>query len=89
MHSLETTASPLDRPGDGEVKFQRLVVSICPKFEVSEEMGDIMKALKWTLLLAAVIVVPILLTKKDKRVRPRDEENIRYDIDDYVADQGL
>jgi hypothetical protein len=48
-----------------------------------------MKALKWTLLLAAVIVVPILLTKKDKRVRPRDEENIRYDIDDYVADQGL
>lgn len=48
-----------------------------------------MKALKWTLLLAAVIVVPILLTKTNKRVRPHDEENIRYDIDDYVADQGL
>jgi len=48
-----------------------------------------MRALKWTLLLAAVIVVPILLTKKNKRVRPHDEENIRYDIDDYVADQGL
>jgi hypothetical protein len=48
-----------------------------------------MKALKWTLLLAAVIAVPILLAKKTKRVAPRDEENIRYDIDDYVADQGL
>jgi hypothetical protein len=56
---------------------------------VSGVTGDIMKALKWTLLLAAVIVVPILLTKKDKRVHLRDEENIRYDIDDYVADQGL
>jgi hypothetical protein len=48
-----------------------------------------MKALKLTLLLAAVIVVPILLTKNNKRVRSGNEENIRYDIDDYVAEQGL
>ncbi|MEK6571766.1 MAG: hypothetical protein AABZ61_10385 [Bacteroidota bacterium] len=48
-----------------------------------------MKALKWALLLAAVIVVPFLLGRKLRRHRSRDEENIRYDIDDYVADQGL
>jgi len=80
---------PPERAGDGEVRFQRLVVSSCLQYNVSEVTGDIMKALKWTLLLAAVIVVPILLTRKDKHVHPRDEENIRYDIDDYVADQGL
>jgi hypothetical protein len=80
---------PLERAGNGEVKFQRLVVSTCLQFKIREVTGDIMKALKWTLLLAAVIVVPILLTKRNKRVRPCDEENIRYDIDDYVADQGL
>jgi hypothetical protein len=48
-----------------------------------------MKALKLALLLAVVIAVPILLTKNNKRVRSIDEENIRYDIDDYVAEQGL
>lgn len=56
---------------------------------VREDSGEIMKALKLTLLLAAVIVVPILLTKNTKRVRSGNEENIRYDIDDYVAEQGL
>ncbi len=48
-----------------------------------------MKALKWALLLAAVIVVPFLLTRKVRSVRTSEDENIRYDIDDYVADQGL
>ncbi len=48
-----------------------------------------MKALKWTLLLAAILVVPVILLEKSRRVRVRDDENIRYDIDDYVADQGL
>jgi hypothetical protein len=56
---------------------------------VREDTGEIMKALKLTLLLAAVIVVPILLTKNNKRIRSGNEENIRYDIDDYVAEQGL
>jgi hypothetical protein len=56
---------------------------------VREDSGEIMKALKLTLLLAAVIVVPILLSKNTKRVRSGNEENIRYDIDDYVAEQGL
>jgi len=58
-------------------------------YTVREDTGEIMKALKLALLLAAVIAVPILLTKSNKRVRSIDEENIRYDIDDYVAEQGL
>jgi hypothetical protein len=56
---------------------------------VREESGVVMKALKWTLLLAAILVVPVLLLKKARPDRPVNEENIRYDIDDYVADQGL
>ena len=48
-----------------------------------------MKALKWALLVAAIVVVPILLSKKGRHVPAPDEENIRYDVDDYVADQGL
>ncbi len=48
-----------------------------------------MKALKWTLLFAAILAVPIFLMKKVRPVRPIYDENVRYDIDDYVADQDL
>ncbi len=48
-----------------------------------------MKALKWMLLLATVLVLPVVLLKKMHRVPIANDENIRYDIDDYMGDQGL
>jgi len=48
-----------------------------------------MKALKWALLIAALLVVPLMLLKKTRPSPPSFDESLRYDIDDYVADQGL
>ncbi len=51
-----------------------------------------MKTFTWTALLATVIVLPILMMKKkDKEVLLPIQlnENIRYDINDYMESQGL
>jgi hypothetical protein len=48
-----------------------------------------MKTLKWFLLLATVLVLPVVVWKKMRRVNLLNDENIRYDINDYMADQGL
>ncbi len=40
-------------------------------------------------LLTTVIAVPILLLKKDRGLPGGNEENIRYDINDYMASEGL
>lgn len=41
------------------------------------------------LLLTTVVAIPLLLLKKDKRLRFIDDENLRYDINDYMAAEGL
>lgn len=48
-----------------------------------------MKMLKWAAIFAAAIVLPYIIVRKVKLARVRNDENIRYDIDDYMADQGL
>lgn len=46
------------------------------------------KILKWAAVLAGVIAIPILLKKRYENVQRRNE-NIRYDINDYVSESGL
>jgi len=41
------------------------------------------------LLLTTVVAIPLLLLKKDQRLRFIDDENLRYDINDYMAAEGL
>jgi hypothetical protein len=42
------------------------------------------------LLLTTVVVVPfLLLLRKIKEAEPGTDEDIRYDIDDYMAAEGL
>jgi hypothetical protein len=41
------------------------------------------------LLLTTVVAVPFLLLRKIKEAEPGRDENIRYDIDDYMAAEGL
>jgi hypothetical protein len=51
-----------------------------------------MKTFAWTALLATAIVVPILMKmKKEKNglLPLQTNENIRYDINDYMENQGL
>ncbi len=50
-----------------------------------------MKNITLTALIAAAIVVPIIMKmKKDKKLIPiQTNENIRYDINDYMESQGL
>jgi hypothetical protein len=51
-----------------------------------------MKTFAWTALLATAIVVPILMKMKKERdglLPIQANENIRYDINDYLESQGL
>jgi len=41
------------------------------------------------LLLTTLVAVPFLLLRKSKETEPDTDENIRYDIDDYLAAEGL
>ena len=41
------------------------------------------------LLLTTAVVVPLFLMKKGKALRRAENDNIRYDIDDYMAAEGL
>jgi hypothetical protein len=40
------------------------------------------------LLLATAVAIPLLL-KKDRTLRFLDNDTLRYDIDDYMAAEGL
>ena len=40
-------------------------------------------------LLTTAIAVPLFLLKKGNAIRPQEDDNIRYDIDDYIATEGL
>jgi len=41
------------------------------------------------LLLTAAVAVPFFLLKNGKAFRQEEDDNIRYDIDDYIAADGL
>jgi hypothetical protein len=41
------------------------------------------------LLLTTAVAVPFYFLKKGKSNQQEEEDNIRYDIDDYVAAEGL
>jgi hypothetical protein len=41
------------------------------------------------LILTTAVAVPFFLMKKGKDDRQEEDDNIRYDIDDYVAAEGL
>ena len=41
------------------------------------------------LLLTTAVAFPLFFMKKGKMARPDSDENIRYDIDDYMAAEGL
>jgi hypothetical protein len=40
-------------------------------------------------LLSTVIALPFFLARKKMAERGKNEENIRYDIDEYIAAEGL
>ena len=65
----------------------------CSLHTVGSLLGGIdMKTFTWTALLATAIVVPIiLLMKKEKEnlLPIQTNENLRYDINDYMENQGL
>ena len=51
-----------------------------------------MKAFTWTALLATAILIPLILKmkkEKDGLLPIQTNENIRYDINDYMESQGL
>jgi hypothetical protein len=41
------------------------------------------------LILTTAVALPLMLLKKGKAFRQEEDDNIRYDIDDYVAAEGL
>jgi hypothetical protein len=41
------------------------------------------------LLLTTAVALPLLILKKGKAFRREEDNNVRYDIDDYVAAEGL
>ncbi|MHB1048488.1 MAG: hypothetical protein ACYC09_00255 [Bacteroidota bacterium] len=51
-------------------------------------MKQLLNIVKWTAIVAGVIAIPILLKKKMDEAEA-DQENIRYDINDYISESGL
>jgi hypothetical protein len=41
------------------------------------------------LLLTTAVALPLFIMRKVKAGRQEDDENVRYDIDDYMAAEGL
>lgn len=49
-----------------------------------------MKSFKILALIAGAIAIPIVIsTLAVRRARRKLADNVRYDINDYVADQGI
>ncbi|MBI2429771.1 MAG: hypothetical protein HYV29_13445 [Ignavibacteriales bacterium] len=51
-------------------------------------MRNLLSVIKWTAIVAGIIAIPILVKKKLDEAE-RDEENIRYDTNDYISESGL
>lgn len=47
-----------------------------------------MKGFKWLVLIGSILLIPLLLIGLTKKVNEQ-KRNIRYDINDYLADEGL
>jgi hypothetical protein len=48
-----------------------------------------MKSLAIMLVLSTLVAVPLLLRKHTRKVRRFYDENIRYDLNEYLAEEGL
>lgn len=48
-----------------------------------------MKRVTIMLVLSSLIAIPFLLHSHARKVRRLCEENIRYDLDEYLAEEGL
>ena len=48
-----------------------------------------MKRLTAMLLLSSLVAIPLLLHKHTRRMRRYYDENIRYDLNEYLAEEGL
>ncbi len=51
-------------------------------------MRNLLNIVKWTAIVAGVIVIPIII-KKQMEASERESVNIRYDINDYISETGL
>jgi hypothetical protein len=53
-------------------------------------MGNIMKKLTITALIAALVAIPFMLKSKKGKLPPiYTDENKRYDINDYIEEMSL
>ncbi|NUN70478.1 MAG: hypothetical protein HUU02_12280 [Bacteroidetes bacterium] len=51
-------------------------------------MRQLLKVVKWTAIIAGVVAIPILLKKRMDETE-RNRENVRYDTNDYISENGL
>lgn len=53
-------------------------------------MGNIMKTLTITAIIATLVAIPLILKLKKEKLLPIfTDENKRYDINDYIEGVGL
>lgn len=63
--------------------------SLIPQFiPVQHHMNKLLKVVKWTAIIAGVIAIPILIKKKMEE-NEKNDENVRYDTNDYISESGL
>jgi hypothetical protein len=48
-----------------------------------------MKRLAAVLLLSSLVAIPLLLHKHNRKLRCFYDENVRYDLNEYLAEEGL
>ncbi len=48
-----------------------------------------MKRFAAMLILSSLVAIPFLLRKHARKLRFLDDENIRYDLNEYLAEEGL
>ena len=48
-----------------------------------------MKRLTAMLLLSSLVAIPLLLHKHARKIRFYTDENMRYDLNEYLAEEGL
>lgn len=48
-----------------------------------------MKRFAAMLLLSSIVAIPFLLHKHTRKMRCFYDENIRYDLNEYLAEEGL
>ncbi len=48
-----------------------------------------MKRLAAVLLLSSLVAIPLLLHRHARKVQSLDDENIRYDLNEYLSEEGL